>query len=149
MVDNEHCPHDLIEIELTETTTDVEFTDLKRTIRGLQELGIATSVDDFGIGYSSLNLIKEVPWNVLKLDRSLLPDYERDDPVQKSIMFRYIVAMAKEMGLECIAEGVETREQVNLLAENRCDLAQGFYFDRPLPIKDFETRLIDDFRYDK
>ncbi len=149
IIDNHKVPHEYIEIELTETTTDVEFTDLKRTIRGLQELGIATSVDDFGIGYSSLNLIKEVPWNVLKLDRSLLPDYERDDPVQKSIMFRYIVAMAKEMGLECIAEGVETREQVNLLAENRCDLAQGFYFDKPLPVKEFEARLTDDFVYNK
>lgn len=147
---NKHkVPHEYIEIELTETTTDVEFKDLKRIISGLQEVGIATSVDDFGIGYSSLNLIKEVPWDVLKLDKSLLPDYEKDDPIQKSIMFRHIVAMGREMGVECIAEGVETKEQVRLLEENRCDLAQGFYFDRPLPIKEFETRLIDDFKYDR
>ena len=149
IIDKHMVPHEYIEIELTETTTDVEFKDLKRTINGLQKIGISTSVDDFGIGYSSLNLIKEIPWNVLKLDKSLLPDYEKDDPVQKSIMFRHIVAMGREMGLECLAEGVETREQVRLLEENNCDLAQGFYFDRPLPIKDFETRLIDDFRYDK
>ncbi len=149
IIDKHKVPHEYIEIELTETTTDVEFKDLKRIISGLQEVGIATSVDDFGIGYSSLNLIKEVPWDVLKLDKSLLPDYEKDDPIQKSIMFRHIVAMGREMGVECIAEGVETKEQVRLLEENRCDLAQGFYFDRPLPIKEFETRLIDDFKYDR
>ncbi len=149
IIDKHEVPHEYIEIELTETTTDVEFKELKRIIRGLQEVGIATSVDDFGIGYSSLNLIKEVPWDVLKLDKSLLPDYEKDDPIQKSIMFRHIVAMGREMGVECIAEGVETKEQVKLLEENRCDLAQGFYFDRPLPVKEFETRLVDDFKYDR
>ena len=149
IIDRYRIPHEYIEIELTETTTDVEFKDLKRIINGLQEKGIATSVDDFGTGYSSLKLIKEVPWNVLKLDRSLLPAQSTDDPGQKSIMFRYIVAMGREMGLECIAEGVETKEQVRLLEENRCEFAQGFYFDKPLPIKEFETRLIDDFRYDK
>ena len=57
--------------------------------------------------------------------------------------------MGREMGLECIAEGVETKEQVKLLEDNHCDLAQGFYFDRPLPIKEFETLLMDNFRYDK
>lgn len=149
IIDKHEVPHEYIEIELTETTTDVEFKELKRIISGLQEVGIATSVDDFGIGYSSLNLIKEVPWDVLKLDKSLLPDYEKDDPIQKSIMFRHIVAMGREMGVECIAEGVETKEQVKLLEENRCDLAQGFYFDRPLPVKEFETRLVDDFKYDR
>ena len=141
IVDKNHVPHEYIEIELTETTTDVEFKDLKRIIRGLQRSGISTSVDDFGIGYSSLNLIKEIPWNVLKLDKTLLPDKGDENLVQKSVMFKYVVAMAQEMGLECIAEGVETEEQVQLLADNKCNLAQGFYFDRPLPVKEFETRF--------
>ena len=141
IVDRNHVPHEYLEIELTETTTDVEFKDLKRTIKGLQQSGISTSVDDFGIGYSSLNLIKEIPWDVLKLDRTLLPDKGDENPVQKSVMFKYVVAMAQEMGLECIAEGVETAEQVQLLADNKCNLAQGFYFDRPLPVKEFETRF--------
>ena len=140
-IDRHHVPHEYIEIELTETTTDVEFKDLKRTIRGLQKAGISTSVDDFGIGYSSLNLIKEMPWNVLKLDKTLLPDKGDENPVQKGVMFKYVVAMAQEMGLECIAEGVETEEQVQLLADNGCNFAQGFYFDRPLPVEEFETRF--------
>ena len=140
-IDRNQVPHEYIEIELTETTTDVEFKDLKRVIRGLQKSGVSTSVDDFGIGYSSLNLIKEIPWNVLKLDRTLLPDKSDENPVQKSVMFKYVVSMAQEMGLECIAEGVETEEQVQLLADNKCNLAQGFYFDRPLPMEEFETRF--------
>ena len=139
VIDRNHVPHEYIEIELTETTTDVEFKDLKRIIKGLQQAGISTSVDDFGIGYSSLNLIKEIPWNVLKLDKTLLPD--KGDPARKGVMFKYVIAMAQEMGLECIAEGVETAEQVQLLAENKCNLVQGFYFDRPLPVEEFETRF--------
>ena len=147
IVDRNNVPHEYIEIELTETTTDVEFQDLKRTIGGLQQFGISTSVDDFGIGYSSLNLIKEIPWNVLKLDKSLLPDKGDESPVQNDVMFKYVVAMAQEMGLECIAEGVETKEQVQLLADNKCNLAQGFYFDRPLPVEEFETRLDKNYIY--
>ena len=149
IVDRNNVPHQYIEIELTETTTDVEFKDLKRTIGGLQKTGISTSVDDFGVGYSSLNLIKEIPWDVLKLDKSLLPTDEDENKVQKAVMFKYIVAMAQEMGLECISEGVETKEQVQLLAENNCNLAQGFYFDRPLPVAEFEKRLEKGYVYNK
>ena len=64
-------------------------------------------------------------------------------------MFKYIVAMAQEMGLECISEGVETKEQVQLLADNKCNLAQGFYFDRPLPVEEFEIRLDKNYIYDR
>ena len=141
IIDRNQVPHEYIEIELTETTTDVEFKDLKRTIKGLQKSGISTSVDDFGIGYSSLNLIKEIPWNVLKLDKTLLPDQGGENPAQKGVMFKYVIAMAQEMGLECVAEGVETADQVQLLVDHKCDLAQGFYFDRPLPVEEFETRF--------
>ena len=141
IVDRNNVPHEYIEVELTETTTDVEFRDLKRVVSGLQLQGISTSVDDFGMGYSSLNLIKEVPWNVLKIDRSFLPVEEDNDNSTRSVMFKYVVAMAKELGLECIAEGVETMDQVKVLRENHCELAQGFFFDKPLPKEEFEKRL--------
>ena len=141
VIDRNNVPHQYIEIELTETTTDVEFRDLKRVVSGLQQAGVWTSVDDFGIGYSSLNLIREVPWNVLKVDKSFIPlDDEKEDSIT-SIMLKYVVAMAKELGLECIAEGVETHKQVETLRDNKCDLAQGFYFDKPLPKDEFEDRL--------
>lgn len=148
ILDRNHVPHEYIEIELTETTTDVEFKDLKRVVNGLQQAGVSTSVDDFGIGYSSLNLIKEIPWNVLKVDKSFLPEEQDDNNSQKAVMFRHVIAMAQEMGLECIAEGVETRKQVDLLLENCCDLAQGFFFDRPLSVEEFEAKLTD-YRYEK
>lgn len=147
IVDRNNVPHKYVEIELTETTTDVEFRDLKRVVRGLQDVGICTSVDDFGMGYSSLNLIKEIPWDVLKVDRSFLPVDEDTEKSTRSVMFKYVVAMAKEMGLECIAEGVETKAQIDILKDNRCNLAQGFFFDKPLPINDFENRM-DIHKYD-
>ena len=146
IIDRNNVPHEYIEIELTETTNSLEFKNLKRAIKGLQNAGISTSVDDFGIGHSSLNLIKEIPWNVLKLDKSLLPSNEDDNNHQKTVMFKYVVAMAQAMGLECIAEGVETPEQIEILKENSCNFAQGFYFDKPLPIEEFEARL-DNFDY--
>lgn len=142
IIDNNNVPHEYIEIELTETTTDVEFRDLKRVVNGLQMAGVSTSVDDFGMGYSSLNLIKEIPWNVLKVDKSFLPVEEDDARSTRSVMFKYVVSMAREMGLECIAEGVETQSQVDVLRANDCELAQGYFFDKPLPIDDFEDRLL-------
>ena len=133
-------PHEYIEIELTETTTDVDFTDLKEIVFGLQKVGISTSVDDFGVGYSSMNLIRDLPWNVLKIDKSFLP--EADDQNKKHFtMLKHLIAMADELGLECIVEGVETTAQVDLLKSDGCNLAQGFFFDKPLPVEVFEQRL--------
>lgn len=140
IVDRYQVPHELIEIELTETTTDVDFKDLRQIVNGLQEAGINTSVDDFGMGYSSLNLIKELPWNVLKIDRSLLQPIALGEE-NGSIMLRHVISMAQEMGLECLVEGVETAEQVKFLKQHSCYLAQGFFFDKPLPKAEFEKRL--------
>lgn len=141
IIDENEVPHKYIEIELTETTTDVEFKDLKRVVNGLQMAGIYTSVDDFGMGYSSLKLIREIPWNVLKVDKSFLPVDDDSAESTRTIMFKYVVAMAKALGLETIAEGVETERQVDVLRDNRCSFAQGFLFDKPLPLNEFEDRL--------
>ena len=141
IIDTYEVPHSYIEIELTETTSDVEFNDLKRVVGMLQKEGIITSVDDFGTGYSSLNLIREVPWNVLKIDKMFLPAMTETGSNVESIMLRHVIAMAQEMGLECIVEGVETAEQMKILRDNHCYMVQGFYFDRPLPVAEFETRL--------
>ena len=140
IVDRHRIPHDLIEIELTETTTDVEFKDLKRVVHMLQEAGIHTSVDDFGIGYSSLNLIKQIPWDVLKLDKSIVPA-KGEDVVRGSKMFAHVIAMAHELGMRCVAEGIETEEQLDLMRHYGCRVAQGFLFDKPLPKAEFEAKL--------
>lgn len=139
-IDKYNVPHKYIEIELTETTTDVKFSDLRKIVFGLREAGISTSIDDFGMGYSSLNLIKELPWSVLKIDKSFLPD-ENDTDSQKYVMLKHIIALAQDIGLECIVEGVASSEHVRLLKENNCFLAQGFYFDRPMSVEGFEKRL--------
>lgn len=142
IIDKYKVPHHFIEIELTETTTDVDYKELKKIVYGLREQDISTSVDDFGVGYSSLNLIREMPWNVLKIDKSFLPtqEEENNDP-SKVKMLRHIITMSQDLGLECIVEGVETAGQVKLLKDCKCYLAQGFYFDRPLPVKEFEQKL--------
>lgn len=140
IIDNYEVPHNLIEIELTETTTDVQFNDLKSITGGLSNQGIHTSVDDFGIGYSSLNLIRQVDWDVIKIDKSFLPKSESSNKTQYT-MLKHLFSMLQDMGLKCIVEGVETVDQVKMLKENNCYLAQGFYFDKPLSVQEFEERL--------
>ena len=141
IIDRYNVPHEFIEIELTETTTDVEFRDLRRVVDGLHQQNIYTSVDDFGMGYSSLNLIRVVPWNVLKVDKIFLPLDGESKTSTRSVMFKHVMAMAKEIGMECIVEGVETPAQLELLRQNDCELAQGYLFDKPLPLEEFEKRL--------
>ena len=142
IVDKHNVPHEYIEVELTETTTDVMFNDLKRVVCGLQEQGIWTAVDDFGVGFSSLNLIRDIPWNVLKIDKSFVPKDDEDIDSVPNKMFKHVISLALDLGLECVIEGVETLEQLEVLRRNNCNIAQGYFFDRPLPIEDFEQRLI-------
>ena len=139
-IDKYNVPHKYIEIELTETTTDVSFKDLKDIVFGLQAHGISTAVDDFGTGYSSLNLMRELPWNMIKIDKSFL-EVNENAPEQNRVMLKHIIAMSQEMGITSIVEGVETIEHVKMLKENNCFLAQGFCFDKPLPKSIFENRL--------
>lgn len=143
IVDKYKVPHEYIEIELTETTTDVDYKELKQIVSGLRGQGFSVAVDDFGVGYSSLNLIREIPWKVLKIDKSFLPEgkEENDEEMQKRVMLKHVIGMAQNLGLDCIAEGVETVEQVALLKENNCYYAQGYFFDRPLPVEEFEEKL--------
>ncbi|MBR5421910.1 MAG: EAL domain-containing protein [Lachnospiraceae bacterium] len=141
IIDKHEVPHKYIEVELTETTTDVAFRDLTRVVTGLNCEGVYTSVDDFGVGYSSLNLIREIPWNVLKIDRCFLPLDDEPESSVTSVMFKHVVSMAKAIGLECVTEGVETERQVEILKQNDCHIAQGYYFDKPLPKEEFEARM--------
>ena len=142
IIDKYNIPHKYLEFECTETTTDVESGVLQRIIKGLQKMGFSTAVDDYGVGYSSLNLLQSISWNVVKIDRSILP-LNADDPNSRQpiVVLKHVVAMLKEIGVECVVEGVETQYQVDLLREMDCDIAQGFFFDRPLLVEDFEKRM--------
>ncbi|MDD6038215.1 MAG: bifunctional diguanylate cyclase/phosphodiesterase [bacterium] len=141
IVDHYRVPHEYIEVELTETTVDADFEALKQLVYGLRDKGIESSVDDFGMGYSSLSLIRDVPFKVLKIDKSFLGDKNMDSVRQRSMM-KHVIHMANDLGMECIAEGVESMEHVQVLKENKCYMAQGFLFNRPIPKGEFETMLV-------
>ena len=148
ILDKYSIPHDAIEIELTETTTDVEFSDLKRVVTQLRDKGIMASIDDFGIGYSSLNLLRDIPWHTLKIDRSFIPDESDGNESVRYKMFSGVLSMARSIGLKCIAEGIETESQLKVVRETGCDIIQGYYYDKPLPKEEFESRLVTK-KYDK
>ena len=141
IIDRNNVPHEYIEVELTETTTDVMFRDLKRVVCGLQEQGVWTAVDDFGMGYSSLNLIRDIPWNVLKVDKNFVPKHVSEEDAIVNKMFKHVIALAQDIGLECVIEGVETIDQLDVLRLNNCFIVQGYFFDRPLPVAEFEYRM--------
>jgi diguanylate cyclase (GGDEF)-like protein/PAS domain S-box-containing protein len=101
------------------------------TLQRIENLGVGISIDDFGTGYSSLSYLKRLPANALKIDKSFIKGLGEDDG--DTAIARMVVELAHSLGMEVIAEGVETKEQVTLLEEMGCDMAQGFHFERPLP----------------
>jgi EAL domain-containing protein (putative c-di-GMP-specific phosphodiesterase class I) len=106
----------------------------------LKDEGIRTSVDDFGVGYSSMSMLRDIPFSEIKIDRSFLT-YTTDTRDRSAVMMKHVISMASELGMRCIAEGVETPDQIRMLKEMDCLRAQGFYFDKPLPKEAFMKRL--------
>ena len=129
----------LLKLELTESMLFENIEDTIDIMNALGEIGVQFALDDFGTGYSSLQYLKRLPFHQLKIDQSFIRDIVVD-PSDRAIV-RTIIAMAKSMDLEVIAEGVETQEQRQLLLNKGCMNYQGYLFGRPVPIGQFEAAL--------
>jgi diguanylate cyclase (GGDEF)-like protein/PAS domain S-box-containing protein len=128
---------------LVEVTESTAMIDPDRTMRILEELhsaGLRLAIDDFGTGYSSLSRLKQMPVDVLKIDRSFIRDIPADGHAMS--MVKAIIQLAHGLGMVPLAEGIETKEQWEFLAENGCSLGQGFYFSRPVPASDISQRYV-------
>ncbi len=133
-------PPEYIEFELTESVFYEETEGLLKVMKEIKEAGFRLSMDDFGSGYSSLNLLRRLPVDVLKLDKVFLEDCDADaDEKRGKQIVMHVISMAKDLKMEVLAEGVETKVQKEFLQNARCDMIQGYYYARPMPLKEFEV----------
>lgn len=140
IIDNAGVERKYIQIEVTETASEDERILMTNFLKKLRDMNIETAIDDFGTGYSSLSNLRDFPVTEIKIDRSFINNDElnRND----EIVLRNIIIMAKELGINVIAEGVERPDQTKLLDSVGCYLVQGFLYDNPMPEQDFQKRLI-------
>jgi diguanylate cyclase (GGDEF)-like protein len=129
-----------LELEITESAVMDDVDTAVRRLSELRELGVRISVDDFGTGYSSLGYLTRLPLDVLKIDRTFVRDLDADGPIRKqaNAIARTVSYLGKALGLEVLAEGVETEAQLAMLSASECDAVQGFLFAKPLPAADAE-----------
>jgi EAL domain-containing protein (putative c-di-GMP-specific phosphodiesterase class I) len=128
---------DAIAIEITENTLMSASEQAVSILRELKDTGVRISIDDFGTGYSSLSYLKRFPIDTLKIDRSFVVDLPDDK--ESVAIARSIIALAKNLGLQVLAEGVENRSQLEFLTAEGCDRIQGFFFSRPVPAGQIRT----------
>jgi EAL domain-containing protein (putative c-di-GMP-specific phosphodiesterase class I) len=124
-----------LQIEITESILIEDYSASLALLQSLHEAGIALCVDDFGTGYSSLSYLKRFPIDTIKIDRAFVRDLHIDR--DNATICAAILAMAHQLRNRVVAEGVETEEQVTFLTQHSCDMAQGYYFGRPMPAADF------------
>lgn len=130
-------PIKLLELEITETTDAQGVSDV---VQKMKDAGFTMLMDDFGSGYSSLNMLKTTQFDVLKIDRGFLSKFMESGRGRKIIS--HTISMSRDIGLDIIAEGVETKEQAQFLSDCGCDSAQGFYYSKPVSQEEFDKLLI-------
>jgi EAL domain-containing protein (putative c-di-GMP-specific phosphodiesterase class I) len=128
-----------LKLELTESTVLINIADTISKMRAIKSLGVGLSLDDFGTGYSSLLYLKELPLDQLKIDQTFVQDILIDK--SDAILSKTIIDLAKNFGLNVIAEGVETEEQWAWLNQHGCHAHQGYLFGKPLPLENFVQLL--------
>ncbi|HTN33825.1 MAG TPA: EAL domain-containing protein [Marinobacter sp.] len=137
----EGVPASLLEVELTEEIFIQNIEHNLDQLTRLHQLGVHLAIDDFGVGYSSLGYLRNFPVDLLKIDRSFITDVtERHDD---AVITRAVINLAHNLGIRVVAEGVETREQLNFLKQQRCNLIQGYLISRPISAADLEKVLAD------
>nr|MCR4641129.1 EAL domain-containing protein [Lachnospiraceae bacterium] len=138
IVDSFGIDHGLIDFELTESATYDDTEHMINLLTALRENGFRISMDDFGTGYSSFSLLTEMPIDTLKIDKSFVDKIGTENDNEKDIaVIRHIISLAGELGFSCLAEGAESRQQVEKLKELGCNVIQGYYFSRPIPIAEY------------
>lgn len=136
IVDKYSIPYEYIELELTESVFTENADLMLKIMQKLHEIGFKLSIDDFGSGYSSLNMLKDIPADVVKIDREFFNGTVNSQKGRAVIST--VVDLAKNLDMQVISEGVETVEQVDFLQDIECHMVQGYYFAKPMPIKEFE-----------
>ncbi len=129
-----------LKLEITETALMSDFKKNMEIIRKLQNYGFKIEIDDFGSGYSSLNMLKDISADILKIDMGFLRASENE--VKGRDILETIIVLSKKLGMEVITEGVETEEQLNMLSAMGCDMYQGYYFSKPIPVEEFENKFM-------
>jgi EAL domain-containing protein (putative c-di-GMP-specific phosphodiesterase class I) len=120
-----------LELELTESALVHDYREASAILNSLHELGVRIALDDFGTGYSNLSYLSRLPIHTLKIDRSFVQRAPIDS--NDAEIVRAVIMLADALGLQVLAEGIETREQLELLRQYGCRKGQGFYFERPVP----------------
>ncbi len=137
LVTDMHDNSNHLELEVTEGVLLTGLRDVELALLEIHKLGVLLAMDDFGTGYSSLNYLRKYPFGVLKIDKSFIDDIEED--VEDYRLIEAIVNMSHGMNLKVVAEGVETLKQAEILKTLNCDIAQGYYFSKPVSLKEFEV----------
>ena len=136
IVDKYEIPYEYIELELTESVFTEDADRMIAIMQKLHEIGFKLSIDDFGSGYSSLNLLKDIPADVLKIDREFFNGTVNSKKGRAVISS--VVDMAKNLEMNVISEGVETQDQIDFLKEIDCNMVQGYYFSKPMKLREFD-----------
>lgn len=142
IVDKYEIPYEYIELEITESVFSDNVDRLLVIMKKLHEIGFKLSIDDFGSGYSSLNMLKDVPADVIKIDREFFNGTVNSEKGRAVI--ETVVGLAKKLHMEVISEGVETLDQINFLSEIDCHMVQGYYFAKPMPMSAYEDMWFND-----